>query len=140
MPEANNRRAEAQARALLGRAEATAARASFHLFKGDPLSAMRLLRAAEQLNQLDSRLRLKRDTERRSRMAREESAMRARERECQRREEQQERSRRQIDERWTEVRQVEATVSAAYKLMREGKLDGPPPATDEEIISGVAPL
>ena len=64
MPIAKNRRAEAEARGLLKRAEKMVGRACQHLFNGDPLVAMRLLRAAEHLNQLDSRLRIKRDAER----------------------------------------------------------------------------
>ena len=87
MPEPRNRRAETHARGLLKRAETLVGRASRHLFNGDPLVAMRMLRAAEHLNLLDSRLRIKRDAERKSLAARAADDMKERERACQQREE-----------------------------------------------------
>jgi hypothetical protein len=63
MPMLTNRRAERQARALLTQSEALVTRASAHLREGDALAAMRTLRTAQQLSDLDSRLRIKRHVE-----------------------------------------------------------------------------
>lgn len=140
MSSSKNRRAEAEARGLLKRAEKMMGRACQHLFKGDPLVAMRLLRAAEQLNQLDSRLRVKRDAERNSLAARAANDLKERERACQRREEILENASKDINRRHEEVRQAQAALDATYQLMRAHKADGPPPATEPETVSGVAPL
>ncbi len=140
MPNATNRRAEAEARGLLKRSEKMLGRACQHLFNGDPLVAMRMLRAAEQLNQLDSRLRIKRDAERASLNTRTANELNERERACKKREELLESSSKDITRRHEEVRQAQAALNATYELMRAGKVDGPPPATEPETVSGVAPL
>jgi hypothetical protein len=140
MPEPRNRRAETHARGLLKRAETLVGRASRHLFNGDPLVAMRMLRAAEHLNLLDSRLRIKRDAERKSLAARAADDMKERERACQQREELLEFVAKDIERRRAELSKTEAAVAAAYRLMREGPPAGPPPATEPETVSGVAPL
>ncbi len=140
MPEVKNRRAEAQVRAVLSCAEALVARASERLLDGASLEATRLLRTAEQLSQLDTRLRAKRTTERRERDTSLENAIQDRERACDNREELLVLSERKARDKWAEVREMEASVSEAYALMREGKLDGPPPATGDETDSGVAPI
>ncbi|MEQ1492676.1 MAG: hypothetical protein ABL932_19200 [Terricaulis sp.] len=140
MPNATNRRAEAEARGLLKRSEKMLGRACQHLFKGNPLVAMRMLRAAEHLNQLDSRLRMKRDAERNSLTARTANELKDRERACKRREELLENASKDITLRHEEVRQARIALNATYKLMREAKSDGPPPATEAETVSGVAPL
>ncbi|MEQ1820095.1 MAG: hypothetical protein ABL871_15945 [Terricaulis sp.] len=140
MPPSKNRRAEAEARGLLKRAEKMMGRACQHLFNGDPLVAMRLLRAAEQLNQLDSRLRIKRDAERNSLAARTANDLKERERACQRREDLLENASKDINRRHEDVRQAQIALNAAYELMRAGKVDGPPHATETETVSGVAPL
>jgi hypothetical protein len=137
-----NRRAESQARALLSRAEHLAARASAQLLGGEALAAMRLLRAADQLNQLDSRLRAKRAAEIRERAAAEDATLRQRERDCERREYILSLSEQELGEQRERLKQTEATLRAAYELMRAGEIDndGPAPATGDETDSGVAPL
>ncbi|MCX7358778.1 MAG: hypothetical protein NT015_11660 [Alphaproteobacteria bacterium] len=140
MPNATNRRAEAEARGLLKRSEQMLGRACQHLFNGDPLVAMRMLRAAEQLNQLDSRLRTKREAERTSLAARTANDLKKRERACERREELLENASKDVAQRHEDVRQAQAALNATYELMRAGKVDGPPPATETETVSGVAPL
>ena len=138
MPISKNRRAEAYSRGLLTRTEALVARASFHLFNDDPLAATRLLRAAEGLNALDDRLRSKRARERGEFAT--HRAVQERARDCERREILAAYAEAQLSERRAQLEQSEAALAVAYKLMREGKLDGPPPATGEETDSGVAPI
>lgn len=134
MTRVQNRRAESQARALLTRAETMVARASVQLLNGEALSAMRLLRAADQLNQLDTRLRAKRAFAAREREA--ERALQQRERDCAQREHVLALSESAIAEQRAQLRQSEAALNAAYALM----FAGPPPATGDETDSGVAPL
>lgn len=134
MTKARNRRAESQARGLLTRAETLVARASAQLLGGEALSAMRLLRTADQLNQLDTRLRAKRDLAGLQREA--ERALQQRERACAQREYILALSETTIAEQREQLRQIEASLNAAYALM----FDGPPPATGDETDSGVAPI
>ena len=134
MTKVQNRRAESQARGLLTRAETMVARANAQLLGGEALAAMRLLRAADQLNQLDTRLRAKRALAGREREA--ERALQQRERACAQREYILALSETTIAEQREQLRQSEAALNAAYALM----FDGPPPATGDETDFGVAPI
>jgi hypothetical protein len=140
MPNVRNRRAEAEARGLLKRAETMVARASHHLLNGDPLVAMRLLRAAAELNQLDSRLRIKREVERKALARLAEEEMKQRESAVQQRESMMEFRARDLERGQAALQKAEAEVAATYELMRTSTIDGPPPATETETVSGVAPL
>ena len=139
MPTVRNRRAEAEARGLLKRTENMVARASHLLFNGDPLAAMRMLRSAEQLNQLDSRLRIKRDVERKALAARAEDDLKQRESAIQQREFMMECRARDLERGRAALEKAEAEVAATYQLIREGQIPGPPPATEPKTVSGVAP-
>lgn len=140
MPKIKNRRAEAEARGLLKRTENMVARASHLLFNGDPLTAMRMLRSAEQLNQLDSRLRIKRDVERRALAARASDELKEREDSVRQREVIMDARTKEFERAQAALQKAEAAVAATYQLMRQGQIPGPAPATDAETVSGVAPL
>ena len=140
MPEAKNRRAESEARGLLKRTETIVGRASTRLLDGDTLAAMRLLRIAEQLNALDSRLRSRRAMDQSKAAFTENQAIEKRERACTMREAALYETQRKLEAQANELHKTEKVLAAAYKLMREGNVDGPAPATHQEVDSGVAPL
>lgn len=138
----HNRRAKNEARALAWHTEAMIARARACLVEGDGLEAMRLVRAAKGLNQIDKRVRLDRAFQGRQRQIVEEAEreIAKRERACKHRESLIEISERDIRSRQAELQETEAALSATYQLMRKGECVGPARATGELTDSGVAPI
>jgi hypothetical protein len=45
-----------------------------------------------------------------------------------------------LEKQRAQLKETEAAISATYQLMREGEPCGPPPATDDETDTGVAPI
>lgn len=138
-----NRRAEAQARALIGQSEAMVARAAARLIYGDPLSAMRTLRTAQQLYELDTRLRVKRhmESEQRKQLEARRLELAARAAELDHREHVLKGEEQRLRREREKLMEREAAVEQLYMLMYHGRPaeDGPAPATDGEAESGVAP-
>ena len=142
MPEALNRRLEGQSRALLNRAETMLARARSHLLDGDPLKAMRLTRAAEQLDSLNRTLRARRAADLHERAERDANtiSLRVRELNCKKREDEVALLEKELRLEYAEMKELEASIEATYQLMRDGDLDGPTRATGERTDLGVAPI
>jgi hypothetical protein len=136
MPMLTNRRAERQARALLTQSQALVNRASAHLREGDALAAMRTLRTAQQLSDLDSRLRVKRQVESQQRHDLEaaQRQLRARAADLDHLEQVLRAEEERLRHERESLKRTAATLDALYKMLYENPgEDGPAAAMGEGV-------
>ncbi|MBL8548091.1 MAG: hypothetical protein JNL81_16645 [Hyphomonadaceae bacterium] len=142
MGKTKNRRAESDARSLAKHTDIMLARASAALLEGNGLEATRLIRAAETLNELDSRLRSQRAWQARTRQDFDAAQrdLARRERVCLQREHLLDLCDHELRARQAQHAETEAAVSAAYALMYGAECDGLARAIGELTDPGVAPI